>query len=169
MIVALHVAELVENRYGLPGIPEARDRVQAQYQAQHDQAVTDEDLDEASQAEEVALDGLDEAWRAAYRAHGQAFTSAVHARAATLTGLTAPVTVHVTDDPDAAWWGTAPDPLNPTEDDDPLVWALWEHAVTTVPLPVDEQGHLTGPPAAGGSGLEQRPPWPGRPWWRCGA
>ncbi len=133
VVVTVHVAELVEERFGLPGVPEARDRFDAALAA-------DPDADA-----EAAIDALDSDWHDAYRAYGHAFTQAVRAKAATLDTLTAPVTVQVIDHPDAKWWGPDPGPLNPREHDDPLVLALWQHAITTISLPVDERGNLIRP------------------------
>ena len=152
IVVTLHVAELVEARYGYPGLAAALERVDDHYDrlATTDPAVYDGD------AYDRELAAVKEAWRAAYRAYGDAFTRAVHARAAQIPTLTAPVSVRVVDDPDIPWW--RPRDLsaqNPHEDSDPLVFALWDHAADTVPLPVDAHGHLTHPytPATTGGDL----------------
>ena len=161
VVVPLHVAELVEDRYGHPGPDRARDQVAADYQAQHDDAETDDDQDAAVQAEDAALAALDDAWRTAYRGYGQAFTAAVHAHTATLAdekALTVPVTVHVVDDPDANWWRPGAQGLNPSGDGDPLVALLWQRAAAAVPPPVDEHGHLTPiPPKASPPGSTAGP------------
>jgi len=144
--VSVHIAELVEFRYGLPGISAARDQVSERYEASADSDPEAYDSD----AYDVEIKALEARWRATYSTYGLAFSRAVHDRAALLAHRRVPVIVHVVDDPDACWWNQDDKGLNPHEDGDPLVLLLWEHAADTVPLPVDPHGNLR--PLGNGNG-----------------
>lgn len=138
VVVPLNVAELVEDRHQETGLDDALAAVTERHAGP---AEDDEESTDAYQAEVTATETR---YAEAYARYADQFTQAVQAEAATIPGLTVPVTVETDTNPTSEWWveTTLHNPTRYGDDEfvsDPLVWRLWENAEQTVPLPDLEQ------------------------------
>jgi len=146
IVIHLNVARLVEEAEEVNG-REAIAPYEREWMAVEDHYAALDDDQDHSDAEEAALAALRDRWAGEYARFAEAFTAAVLAQAAAIPGLTVPVTVEATTDPDARTDRGLPHPGGWDDPDpDPLVWRLWCAALDTTPLPThDDAPHDAGP------------------------
>ena len=144
VIVPLNVRELVAESMGweatLDGVENALfNSVPTIQGIGADGAVVEYADDAAIDAQNAAFEAAKAKITRAYARYGEAFTAAVQAKAATIKGLTVPVTVRVEADPDTF----SAEVRNPEEwalNTDPLVLQLWTHARDSLPAPTADFG-----------------------------
>lgn len=161
VLVPLNVAQLVTEAYqDAPAeqratmLPHVDDAAQVIYKAAEEWSVQHPAPAEGAPAEEweayeaaadtqgeqeqAAEDELRRRYRAAFEAYAEAFAAAVLDEGRAITGLNVPVEVKAETGPEASWWDSSADTINPVDDDpsDALAWHLWAAARDRVPLPV---------------------------------
>jgi len=141
--VRLNVASLVDEQ-AAPGNGPYIDAMDA-LDARYDQASTEAE----HEALDLAAGELHRDWTDRYTAYADRFTAAVHAAAARL-GVTVPVTVETSTNPDNVYGepDNTGDPGWADRPTDLLAWQLWRAALDAHPIT-----ELTGP-------LDHRPPLP---------
>lgn len=139
VVIHLNVARVVEDAACLRADWTSRYERECMAAEELFGALGDDESD--ADAEQAELDAIRDRWTRRYQAFAEAFTAAVQAQAARVPGLSVPVTVEASTDPDARTDLGLPHPGSWADPDaDPLVWRLWCAALEATPLPEHTDG-----------------------------